>query len=349
MSMVFTRVLAEAVVAFVLARRGAAVRRGVHPTTRRRTIAWQPPRERRRPSLGVVACVACAGVLAACTGPPAEAESEAMGPDAEAVMEMRQALHDALNRDDVDAIMAGLTDDHVTLPPGEPVIGDLEALRRWHETRVAAVDYEGSLRSEELVMLGDWALDRWSAEINARSRADGSPVEDEAKGLWIWRRGSDGQWKLAQSIWNSDRPTAAPTSVSARAAADIEAINAVREGEPPAWAGKDVDAILALFTEDARLLPPNAPALVGHDEIRAWTGSFLEQFDAAAEYTGSTVELFGDVAVEHYIAEMSLAPRAGGERVTATVKGIHIYRRQPDGSWRIQYDVWNADGPPDGA
>lgn len=312
---------------------------------------WQPPEERRRPSVGVIACVACAGVLAACTGPPAEVESEAMGPDAEAVMETRQALHDALNRDDVDAIMARLTNDHVTLPPGEPVIGDLEALRRWHETRVAAVDYEGSLRSEELVMLGDWALDRWSAEINARSRADGSPVEDEAKGFWIWHRGSDGQWKLARSIWNSDRPASAtaPMSASARSATDIEAINAVREGEPPAWAAKDVDALLALFTEDARVLPPDAPPLVGHDEIRAWTEPFLEQFDAAAEYTGSTVEVFGDLAVEHYTAEMSLTPRAGGDLVTETVKGVHVYRRQPDGTWRIQYDVWNSDAAPGGS
>jgi ketosteroid isomerase-like protein len=28
------------------------------------------------------------------------------------------------------------------------------------------------------------------------------------------------------------------------------------------------------------------------------------------------------------------------------LKGIHIYRRQADGSWKITHDAWNFDAPP---
>jgi hypothetical protein len=35
--------------------------------------------------------------------------------------------------------------------------------------------------------------------------------------------------------------------------------------------------------------------------------------------------------------------------VTETIKDIHVYQRQADGSWRIYGDVWNADPPQAGA
>ena len=43
---------------------------------------------------------------------------------------------------------------------------------------------------------------------------------------------------------------------------------------------------------------------------------------------------------------MIVTPRAGGEAVTETFKGIHVYRRQADGSWKIAQDAWNMDAAP---
>lgn len=65
-------------------------------------------------------------------------------------------------------------------------------------------------------------------------------------------------------------------------------------------------------------MAPDAPSLVGHEEIRAWTEPFLDQFDASADYTGSIVEVSGDLAVEHYTAKMSLMPRTGGDPIPET-------------------------------
>jgi ketosteroid isomerase-like protein len=34
---------------------------------------------------------------------------------------------------------------------------------------------------------------------------------------------------------------------------------------------------------------------------------------------------------------------AGADPVDMTNKGIHIYKRQADGSWKMVQDVWNSD------
>lgn len=41
-------------------------------------------------------------------------------------------------------------------------------------------------------------------------------------------------------------------------------------------------------------------------------------------------------------------PGAGGEAIEERYKGMHIYRRQPDGTWRIAQDIWNAAMPGSG-
>ena len=41
---------------------------------------------------------------------------------------------------------------------------------------------------------------------------------------------------------------------------------------------------------------------------------------------------------------MALARRgAGAKPMTEGMKGIHVYRRQADGSWKITKVIWNGD------
>jgi ketosteroid isomerase-like protein len=50
-------------------------------------------------------------------------------------------------------------------------------------------------------------------------------------------------------------------------------------------------------------------------------------------------------ALDLYEASRTLAPRAGGEAVEEHYRGLHIYRRQPDGTWRIAQEIWNTLTP----
>lgn len=129
--------------------------------------------------------------------------------------------------------------------------------------------------------------------------------------------------------------------------ADVEAINKLREQEMAAFSAADVNTLLILFTNDAIVMPPNEPALYGKDAIRAWLENVYKQFTVQGKYTSSDVVLAGDWAFERFTSTLTTTPVAGGEPVQEVIKGLHIYRRQADGSWKIAQDIWNTDNPPD--
>jgi uncharacterized protein (TIGR02246 family) len=125
---------------------------------------------------------------------------------------------------------------------------------------------------------------------------------------------------------------------------DVDAIRAVSAAEFAALVAEDADAHLATMTEDCVMLPPGEPAVVGHEAVAAWDAEFSEMFDISGGYTGSEVVVLGDWAIERYTGEITVTP-AEGDAATETIKGIHIYRRQDDGSWKIAQDIWNSDVP----
>jgi uncharacterized protein (TIGR02246 family) len=127
--------------------------------------------------------------------------------------------------------------------------------------------------------------------------------------------------------------------------ADIDALKQVREREIASLRDGHPDSLVAVFTTDAVLLPPGEPAVSGSDAIRRWAQGMLDQFTIKGGYTGSDVNVAGDWAIERYSGTMSVTPKKGGASVEDRLRGIHIYRRQSDGSWRIAQDIWNS-GPP---
>ena len=135
--------------------------------------------------------------------------------------------------------------------------------------------------------------------------------------------------------------------------ADVEALNQVREQEATAFIAGDPDGLVAVMTDDCLLMPPGEPLVSGHEAVRswyaAWYATLSEQFQINARYPDSEIEVVGDWAIERYAGLLTLTPKAGGDAVEQVVKGIHIYRRQPDGGWRIAQDIWNSDSPPPGA
>ena len=128
--------------------------------------------------------------------------------------------------------------------------------------------------------------------------------------------------------------------------ADVEAINAVREQEIAAFTAGDIDGLLALFTDDGVVMPPNAPVAVGKEAVRSWLQDLYEQNSVQGTYTSSEVAVVGDWAFERLAFTLTLTPVAGGEPIQDVGKAVHIYQRQPDGSWKIAWDIWNSDNPP---
>ncbi|MGD2121641.1 MAG: nuclear transport factor 2 family protein [Gemmatimonadota bacterium] len=143
--------------------------------------------------------------LIACA-PQEEAQGPTREEDLAGIAEARNAILSALHNDDIDGIMAALIDDHLTMAPGAPTVPDNEALFEWHQNRIDLYSFESEHSTDDILLEGDIAVERWSGPSRLVSRGDGSMVEDFIKGIWVWQRQPDGSWKLLWSIWNSDLP-----------------------------------------------------------------------------------------------------------------------------------------------
>ena len=128
---------------------------------------------------------------------------------------------------------------------------------------------------------------------------------------------------------------------------DVAAIKSLGTSYTQAELAKDVDAMAALLADDAILMPPNEPAIVGKEAIKARAASAFELGMEASEFTITSVEIDGvdGLAFDRGTWSWTGVPPGMTEPMTDTGKYVHILRRQEDGSWLIAVDIWNSDTP----
>jgi ketosteroid isomerase-like protein len=128
--------------------------------------------------------------------------------------------------------------------------------------------------------------------------------------------------------------------------ADAEALNALQRQVDAAIIAGDTESYLGLIADDAVLMPPNAPPVIGKDAIRAWNNRMSQQFRFQAyEPVDHEVVVAGKWAFRRATADWTLTPVAGGEPIHDSGKFIIVYERQPDGSWLVARDIWNSNTP----
>jgi len=123
--------------------------------------------------------------------------------------------------------------------------------------------------------------------------------------------------------------------------ADVEAVNNVIEG----WIEKvninDPDGLIDLTCSDLEVIPPDGHPVSGVEAQQLFRG-FFEHSTLALKPTTSEVVVGGDWAFRRYRYEMTLIPKDGGDPFIMSGHGIHMFKRQEDGSWCLAKDIWNS-------
>jgi ketosteroid isomerase-like protein len=101
----------------------------------------------------------------------------------------------------------------------------------------------------------------------------------------------------------------------------------------------DIDTIASLYTEGARLMPPNGESAFGPDAVRAIFGGMIEA-GFTGELTSLEARVIGDVG--YNVGAYKLF--ANGE-IVDTGKYMETWQRGDDGQWRYTNDIWNSDLP----
>lgn len=101
-------------------------------------------------------------------------------------------------------------------------------------------------------------------------------------------------------------------------------------------------AIAAMYTGDAKLLPPNSPMLTGPQAIRAFWQGAKDAGGRATRLETLEVESRDDLAIETGKYTLTLQSKGG----TLTDQGKYIVVWKNDhGVWKLQIDIWNTDAP----
>ena len=108
--------------------------------------------------------------------------------------------------------------------------------------------------------------------------------------------------------------------------------------------GKDVERILAYWTDDAVVLPPGLPAVVGKAALRENVSASLRIPGFRITWASTDVRFSPDGNLAYMFGQNAVTVNgADGEPGTATGRAVTIWRRDPDGIWRCAVDIWNAE------
>jgi uncharacterized protein (TIGR02246 family) len=109
---------------------------------------------------------------------------------------------------------------------------------------------------------------------------------------------------------------------------------------------RDVDRIVSYWADDATILPPGGPPVVGKAAIREFVAKSFENpsFRISWKTNDVVVSEGGDFAYGIGTNRVNVNG-PDGTPVTVDGKAVTIWRREKDGSWKCVVDIWN-DAPP---
>lgn len=130
--------------------------------------------------------------------------------------------------------------------------------------------------------------------------------------------------------------------------ADLAAIEDFNHRYVQAINDGDIETLAALTTDDHIMLTPNRPPLAGKAAlVDAMTRAF-EQTEIDETWTPVETVVDGDLAYQRGTYTVAVRPK-GSDAEMRTTSGsfLRIYRRQPNGEWRMTRDTFNTYAPPE--
>ena len=104
----------------------------------------------------------------------------------------------------------------------------------------------------------------------------------------------------------------------------------------------DAAGIAALYTDEAKLLPPGNQMMSGREAIESFWRGAMNMGIKEAKLETVRVEAEGNLAYEIGRFALTVQPESG-ESTTLTGKYVVVWKNQ-GGTWKLHADIWNTNG-----
>lgn len=108
----------------------------------------------------------------------------------------------------------------------------------------------------------------------------------------------------------------------------------------------DLEKILPFWSDDATILAPGSPAVVGKSAIRQYVSGAFATPGFSITWKTDKIEIArsGDIAYSTGSGKISVST-PDGKTATEENRSIAVWKKQPDGSWKCAYDVMSPAVP----
>ncbi len=143
--------------------------------------------------------------------------------------------------------------------------------------------------------------------------------------------------------------TAPPPEPKRDVSADIAAIKALNDKIAAAFNSNDAAAVAAAYADDAVMMDPNQAPIEGKSAIQAAYEARAKEnasmsIASTFSFTPLETQVVGDWAYDRGTYTVTLTPKSG-KPTERSNKYLTIYKRQPDGSWKVYRDISNSNEP----
>jgi len=140
---------------------------------------------------------------------------------------------------------------------------------------------------------------------------------------------------LAGCVSSGPRATSNAADEAAIAAFNARYLGAINAG--------DIATLSSLTTEGHMMIAPGRPPIVGKKANDEANGRAFQNFNIQETWSPVETVISGDLAYQRGTFTVNATPKAGGNTSHSTGTFLRIYRKQPDGQWRMVRDMFNTD------
>jgi ketosteroid isomerase-like protein len=129
------------------------------------------------------------------------------------------------------------------------------------------------------------------------------------------------------------------------AAQDAAAITEFNKRYLGAINAGDSATLASLTLPEHIMIAPGRPPLVGKEANDAANARVAQTFKIEETWTPIETFISGDLAYQRGTFTVAATPKAGGTTRNTRGTFLRIYKRQPNGEWRMVRDMFNSDQP----